>query len=343
MAEITFQLAAAFGVQSVAGTADATIAALSGSLSETDGFVLGDPDSGVGETGIEWETARELKEKANVSGSFTKQPSTFLSEQIETFSISFPLAGRGTASPVADADYKPVKGIDALLQACGFAGANWGAGVGYAYTPASAQNITAKLFLSGNYWVIKDCIAESWELTQPPGEVGILTVNLRGTIDSFGAVAFPTINYANQASLSAPAVKGVGHNWGISAASRSFTEATLTGENEVEEIPDSNSSTGKRSRQTGRTITMAATLYADSADIDFERAELIRTTTPTEQQRWQVGTAGGAGPANAYRITLSKPETRSYAADRSGTSYVATVELVAVDTSANAEMELLFN
>jgi hypothetical protein len=341
MAEITFQLAAAFGVQSVAGTADATIAALSGSLGEADGFVLGDPESGVGETGIEWATARELKEKANVSGSFTKQPSTFLSEQVQTFSISFPLMGRGTSSPAADADYTPAKGIDALLRSCGLAGAG-GAGNSWEYTPASAQIITAKLFLSGSYWVIKDCIAESAELTQTPGEVGVLTVNLRGTIDSFGAVAFPTINYGNQASISAPAVKGVGHNWGISAASRSFTDATLTISNEVEEIPDSNSSTGKRSRQTAREIALAATIYADTGDIDFERAELVRTTTPTEPQTWQVGTAGGA-TANAYKITLTNPEIRSLKVDRSGDSEVLEVELVAVETVANTEFSLLFN
>lgn len=342
MAEKTFQIAVAFGIQSVAGTADATIAALAGSLSETDGFVLGDPEAGVGESGIEWAVARELKEKADVSGSFTKQPSTFLSEQVETFSIAVPLMGRGTASPAADADYKPVKGIDALLLAAGFSGGNWGAGVGYAYTPASAQIITAKLFASGNFWVVRDCIVSALEITQPPGEVGIATFTLSGIISSFGAVAFPTINYGNQASISAPSVKGVGHNWGISAAARSFTEATLSISNEVEEIPDSNSSTGKRSRQTGREIALSMTLYTDSGDIDYERSELVRTTAPTDQQQWQVGTAAGT-TANAYRITLTNPEIRSLAIDRSGASEVVTADLVAVETDANTEFELVFN
>ena len=341
MSEIAFQIAAAFGVQAVAGTADATIAGLTGSLSETDGFVLGDPDSGVGESGIEFAIARELKEKAAVSGSFTKQPSTFLSEQVETFSISFPLMGRGTSTPVADADYKPAKGIDALLQACGLAGANWGSGVGYVYTPASAQIITAKLFLSGSFWVIRDCIG-SLELTQTPGEVGIATVTLSGVVSSFGAVAFPTVNYGNQASISAPSVKGVGHNWGISAAARGFTDATLTIDNEIEELPDSNSSTGKRSRQTGREIGLAATIFTDSGDIDYERTELVRTTAPADQQQWQVGTAGGT-TANAYRVTLTNPELRSFKPDRVGTSFVAECELVAVETVANTEFEILFN
>lgn len=342
MAEKAFQIAVAFGVQAVAGTADATIAALAGALSETDGFVLGDPGSGVGESGIEWAIARELQEKADVSGSFTKQPSTFLSEQLETFTIAFPLAGRGTAAPVADADYKPVKGIDALLQACGLAGANLGTGVGYVYTPAAAQIVTAKLFLGGNYWVVRDCIG-SLELSQPPGEVGIAKVTLSGVISSFGAVAFPTINYGNQASLSAPSVKGVGHNWGIAAALRGFTDATLSIDNEIEELPDSNSSTGKRSRQTGREIALSATILTDSGDIDYERAELVRTSAPTDQQQWQVGTPGGGGPANAYRVTLTNPELRKLAPDRSGSSEVMAVELVAVETVLNTEFELLFN
>ena len=333
MAEKAFQIAVAFGVQAVAGTADATIAALAGALSETDGFVLGDPESGVGESGIDWAVAREFAEKAAVSGSFTKQPSTFLSEQVETFSIAFPLMGRGTSSPVADADYKPAKGIDALLQACGLAGANWGSGTGYVYTPAAAQIITAKLFLGGNFWVVRDCIG-SLELTQPPGEVGICKVTLAGVISSFGAVAFPTI--------SAPSVKGVGHNWGIAAALRGFTDATLSIDNEIEELPDSNSSTGRRSRQTGREIALSAQIFTDSGDIDFERAELVRTTAPTDLQQWQVGTPAGA-TANAYRVTLTNPEIRSLKPDRAGTSEVMDVELVAVETVANTEFELLFN
>lgn len=344
MAEFDFGIAVAFGVQSTPGTVDPTIAALTGSLVESDGIVLGDPDSGIAESGIDFEVDRELKERAVVSGSFTKQPSIFLSEKLAKFSIAFALGGRGTSTPAVDADYTPAKGIDALLRSLGLAGAGWGSGNGWVYTPASAPVLSAKLWLSGSgAYTLKDLIAESWELDQTPGEVGILNVNLVGEVNSWiSAAAFPTLNYGNQASISPPVVKGVGHNWGITAAARGFSEATLSGGNEVEELPDSNSATGKRSRQTGRTITFKGKIIADSGDGDFERNELIRTTSPTELQRWQVGTAGGT-TANAYRISLTTPEIRVLKPDRLGAVMQNEVELVAVNGGANGEFELLLN
>ncbi len=341
MAEFNFGIAVALGVQSVAGTIDATIAALTGSLVEADGIVLGSPEAGIAESGIDFEVERDLVERAVVSGSFTKQASIFVSEKIAKFSIAFPLGGRGGAFAV-DADYQPAKGIDALIQSMGFAGAAWGSGLGWRYVPASAQAVSAKLWLSGvGAYTIKDLVAESWELDQTPGEPGILTVNLKGDVNSWiAAAAFPTLNYGNQASVSPPAVKGVGHNWGMSAAARGFSEATLSGDQEVEELPDSNAATGIRSRQTGRTITFKGKIIADSADGDFERTTLVLTSAPTQQQQWQVGTAGAA---NAYRITLATPEIRVLKPDRLGAVHQNEVELVATNTGANGEAELIFN
>ena len=343
MAEINFAIAFAAGVQSVAGTADATIAGLTGSLTEADGIVLGDPDSGIAESGIDFGTLRNLKEKAVVSGSFTRQASTFLSEDIDTFSIAIPLMGRGTASPgVTDSNYTPAKGIDALLQAAGLAGAAWGSGNGWRYVPAAAQIITVKLWLNGMAWVIRDCVA-SVEIDFTPAEVAIATFTLSGTVSSFSnSATFPTLNYGNQASISAPVVQGVGHNWGISAAQRGFTEATLSIDNQIDELPDSNSTTGKRNRQTGREITMAVTLFADSGSIDYERAALVRTSAPTDQQQFQVGTPGGS-VANAVRVTLPTPEMRKFTPDPVGASYVVQAELAAVNGSANGELEIIFN
>ena len=340
MAEIPFQIAVAFGVQSVLGTADATIAALTGSLTEADGIVLGDPESGVAESGVEISFLREFIEKAAVAGSFTKQASNFVGEALDGFDVSIQLKGNGAGVTAADADFKPKKGVDALIQSCGLLGAAWGSGVGYRYAPGSVQIMTAKVWLNGMHWVIKDIVGSvSFEFE--PGNVAIATFSLGGTIDSFSAAStFPTLNYGFQASASAPIIQTVGHNWGISAALRGFTEATLTVDSGTEDIPDSNASAGKRTRQTGREITMEATIFADSGDIDFERSELVRATAPVSLQTFTVGTAA-TGPL-AYRVNLTTPELRSFKPNIAGGSYTAECELVAVNASANGEAELIF-
>ena len=92
MATFTRQLGIAFGPQSAEGTADATIAALSGSLALTDGIVLGDSASGIAESGISHAFTRRFREKAPVSGSFTVQASDFLEEEI-ALTFAFPLSG----------------------------------------------------------------------------------------------------------------------------------------------------------------------------------------------------------------------------------------------------------
>ena len=341
MGEVTFNIAAAFGVQSVLGTADATIAALTTSVDETDGLVLGDPESGIGESGIDFAIARSLREKADVSPSFTKQPSDFIGESIETFEISWALKGNGATATPSAGEAIPDPGIDALLQACGLTGAN-GTAPDYVYTPAASQIITAKVWVNGMAWVVKDIVG-SLSIDFPPGSVAVATATLAGVIDSFAVEAIPTLDFGNQGTLSAPSVAEVGHNWGISAASRGFSTATLGIDSGTQDVPDSNAEAGNRTRQTSRTITMEATIFGDDGDIDFERAELVRTTAPTEPQTFTVGTpAGAADTINAITVLLANPETRSAKPNKLGASYAIDVSLVAVDESANGEFTLTF-
>ncbi len=345
MSEFDLQLGIAFGTQSVLGTADATIAALTTDLDFDDGIVLGDPESGIGESGLSYQAVRNLREKAAVLGSFTKQPSDMLGsvENIEGFSFSWALKGNGatTTTPV-DSEYTPFAGIDALLQACGLTGAAWGSGNGWEYTPASTQIATAKIFDSGMYYVLKDIVGNlsiAWE----PGNIAVATATLSGVVDDFGAVAVPSFTYGTQADLTAPTVETVAHNWGISAALRGFTTATTTIDNQTEEIPDSNAEGGKRTRQTGREIKHSATVFSDDGDIDFERTELVRTTAPTEPLTFTVGTAAGAAATvNAVQQVLTNPETRSITPNVGGSSRTMDVELVAVDGSADGEYALRF-
>lgn len=342
MAEQNFNMAVAFGVQSVAGTANATIAALSGALDSSDGIVLGDPESGIGESGIDFAVSRSLREKADVSGSFTKQPSDYLREALETFQVAVPLKGNGATATPAAGEAKPLPGIDALFQSGGLGGAN-GTAPKYVYTPANAQIVTAKVWISGLAWVVRDLITSQLQIQFTPGGIAVATFTLGGVVDSFAEEAFPTFDYGTQASLSAPSVEEVGHNWGISAALRGFSEATLTIDNETEDVPDSNAAGGIRTRQTGRTIGFAGTIYADDGDLDYERAELVRTNAPTDPQVWTVGTpAGAADTINAFTPRLETPEVRSLTPDKLGVAHASSVELVAVNLSANNEFSLTF-
>lgn len=344
MAEFDLNLAVAFGTQSVLGTADPTIAALAGALDSSDGIVLGDAASGIAESGLSYSFIRSLREKAPVAGSFTAQPSDFLGEQIDGFTFAVPLKGCGaTASGApADGEYTPLAGVDALLRSAGLSGAAWASGVGWEYKPASAQIATAKIFDSGGAWVIKDLVA-NMTIEWTPGGIAVATFALAGVVDSYAAVAFPTLDFGSQASLSSPAVEQVAHNWGIGGAPRGFSAATTSISNETEDVPDSNAEGGKRTRQTGRTITHTATIYSDDGDPDFERTELVRTTAPTEPLIFTVGTpAGAAATINAIQMELTNPETRSIKPAKGGTSRQLEVELVAVDTAANGEFALRF-
>jgi hypothetical protein len=341
MARITRNIGLAIGTQAALGTVDPTIAALSGALTESNGIVLGDPSQGIGKSGISYSFERESSDKADVSGSFTKQASDFLSEKVASLSVSIPLKGRGTASPAADADYTPAAGIVALWRALGLTGAGWGSGNGWSYTPTASLQCSVKLWESGIAWVIRDVFASSCSIKLTPGEVAVATFELTGIVDSFGAASFPTFNYGAQSSLSAPAVKSVGHNWGISAALRGFVDGTLTISNVTEEFGDSNSSTGKLSLQTEREITFEGTIYADDGNASFERAELVRTTAPTELQTFTIGTAGGA-TANAIRVRLVTPELRSLTPAKVGTYLGWEAQLRAVASAANGEFELIY-
>lgn len=339
MATFNRQLAIAFGAQSVEGTADATIAALSGGLDLSDGIILGDTGSGIAESGITHSFTRRFREKGYVAGSFTRLASDFLEEQI-ALEFAFPLAGPRTltTTPV-DADFEHEKGIRDLFLACGLEGFQSGANpaVGWKYFPADVSIATAKLFDSGYAWVIRD-IRGNWSIQATPGEVAIMTCTLSGIVDSFGAVAFPTIDYEEQASISAPSVAGVSPSWGISDEVRGWTELTIACENEIETIPDSASSTGNSFEQTGRTITVDMVMKDTDTDGDFTRSELVRTTAPTQDLKATVGTpAGAAENATAFRIEAANLEVRSYTPDVAGSKAASRVSAVCTSPTATLE------
>ncbi len=342
---VTFnrEVGIAFGAQSTEGTADATIAALSGSLDLDSGIVLGDVASGIVESGISHAFTRRLREKAPVSGGFTRQPSDFLEEEI-SLSFAFPMAGSRettTGTPV-DSDFTHQKGINDILAACGLAGIASVSTptVGWDYTPADVAIATARLFDSGIAWVIRD-IRGDWSLLQTPGDVGVMTLALSGIVDSFAALSFPTFDYEEQASINAPSVQAVSPDWG--GIARGWTDLTVSCVNAIESIGDSASSVGKTFEQTGRIITVSMNIRDDSSDLDFTRAQLVLESAPTADLTYTAGDAAtGSDPAVAYQIECRNLEVQSYTPDVAGKKAASNVTAICTDSVDGGEFSMAF-
>ena len=362
MAEIGFGLALAVGSQSALGTINATVQALAGALGITNGILLGDA-SGTGESGFDFAVAREARDQADVSLSFTAQPATFLRRTVETFTIALQLKGAGTvalaglaASPVVDGDLDisvNYPGLYALLRASGWVGAaDAGATDAFILTPEDAVPFTAKLW-SGQgsnavASVLMDCIVNSLSIDFTPGEVAVATFECQGTVVSqTGGTTAPTLTFGHIASISAPTLISAGHSFGIGAAARDFESLTLTISQEVEETGASNSPTGKRQRQTRRRITFDAVILADTGDDDFEEALLATTSAPTADLIFNLWgpTAAAVAPSGEVRsltIEVLNVEIKRIAEAKVGSAKARQISGQATGPTAESEARIIF-
>lgn len=344
MAEIPFQVGIEIGLQNAEGDLNSVVSGATsiaelaaGGGDPAAGGVLGDPGSGVGESGVDITFTRDDKARAVVAGSFTQQQGEFLREAIESFTVSWVLKGSGFVSPTVDANYKLPPGVDALLEAMGLVGAAWASGVGYRYAPGSAKSLTAKVWIGPYAWVLQDC-SVSGKIEFTPAGLAVVTSTIEpGSVASFSSPGFPgTVNYGTLASLSAPVIQGVAHAW---STTRGFNSLTLDFSNSIEELEDSNALTGKRKRATGREITADLTIWADDASA-FEHTNLVATTAPTTQEIFTAGTPG-ANPANAFTVALTNPQALSMKPAKLQDRLGWEMKLKAVDDTANGEFELV--
>lgn len=360
MAEIPFLLGVAVLNQTVRGTPTtmATIGAGAGTAGAidnvTDGAVLGDADSGVGSSGISISLGKKITEKAVLTGSYTRDFANFVSRTVEAFDIVIPLKGNGettTGTPAA-ADFTPDIGIVALLRAAGLAGS--ASAALWRFIPASTDLITAALYFgdvgnNGGRVILEDVEADSLTLAFTPGEAATAAFALSGVFSSHdegGTWGANPFQYANQASLSAPAVKSVAFTWGPdtpAARSIGFSDLSITIDNDAEVVPSSNATSGEVSKQNGRNITITGTIDAVSGELLYEIDQLGESLIANaEQLVFTVGTvATGADTANAYRITVDDPElVKLDQADPLGNSQAWTIELRARSAAANGEFKL---
>lgn len=340
MAKIVKNAYLAIDTQSAQGTVNATVAALSGAVTESDGAVLGVRGSGIADSGIEFAAAATISEKADASGSFTKQAASFLGEEI-TWSIQIELKGNGaTAStPPIDGDMVLDNGINALWAACGFAEAAWATGVGSELKPSTLTHSTAKVWVNGLAWVVMDVVG-SPTIEFTPSEVATVTFNMQGIVSSF-AEATASLTYGNQASLSAPVVKGVANSWG---QTRGFNELSLSVDNSIEQIGDSNETTvGYVLEQGDRTITLDCIHFQDDGDLDFERANMVNTSAPTDDLSFTIGTVATDGSTiDAVTIQANNAQVRSVTLVDLGAKAGIQSSSVLTGTTANSEISIIF-
>jgi hypothetical protein len=350
MAQITWGIGLAAKTEAVPGTPE--VFATGGALTLADGIVLGDAGSGIGESGIDFSLERIDKAVAPVTSSFTAQFPSFLRREIGKLTITVQGKGSGATSsnPTVDADFDQsadYPGLDALLKATGLTGAAWGSGVGYSYVPASAAACTVKLWVgpstTGVLYVLTNCTAKL-TMSLTPGDVALWQFELQGTVSSVDAtITTPSFTYGTAASVSAPTIQNAGHSFGIGAAARGFQDLSITIDNQIEEVPDSNATGGVTQRQTGRSVTAEMTLYADSGDEDYEDTRLAATAASTDDVTFVVGAATAISTAAVnWRVNFNNPNVLKNEVAKSGPSVARTVELQATATTANAEFELIF-
>ena len=360
MASIDFLLGVAFENQTARGTATAMPAigagaGTGGAINEADGAVLGSPSGGVGESGIGFQIGKNVSEKAVITGSFSKGFANFLNRTVESFQIVTEIKGSGItgSNPLVASNFLPPLGIIALWRAAGFQPVATAAA--YTLSPDPTQLVTAAIFFgnessNGGQIILRDVEVSSLSMQFTPGEVALATWDLVAEFDSFNETgSWPAVpfEYGNQATLSAPVVRGVNFIWGPdtpAAREIGFSELTIAVDNEFETVASSNSSTGTIQRQTGRTITITGTIDATDGEFLYELNQVGEgSIAAAESLTFQIGTAAVIGqPVNSFSVSVADPELVSLEPDRLGASQAWKIELVARAVLGDGEATFLY-
>lgn len=354
MSKIDFEVAVAFATQSAEGTYDPTLDAITDTLTYTDGLLLGDPESGVRESGLSLTFGRKKKDKAFLGATFTRPLSDFLLAEVPTLSFAMPFCGnRKTQSGApADSDGTPIAGLDALLEAAGLTGAAWGSGVGWQYIYGSTNPISGLIYYSGERVELLDCRAQL-SIAFTAGEVPVLTATVEvGSIKDHSLAAIPgTLTWGpgageGQAERSAPKTLGAGFTWRDGPARGGFSEGTLNLTPAYTDIGDCNAATGLVKEQEDRETSFEATIFSDDTTDDGHEYEQLTTESQAvlDQMSFLVGTAMADGePVEAVGIIMDDPEPETIEVTNLGTKRAYNAKLVGRGTSAgNNEIEINF-
>ena len=361
MAKVPFEVAVGFGIQDEEGTYNTTLDAIAagtwdGDPDNTDeGLVLGDSESGEGGTGLSITMGRNSRDKPQIGSSLTRGLSDLQFLEARTFSFAFPFCGsRRTTTPSTpvDSDFVPIVGIDAILRAAGLVGAiRAGAPVGHTYVPGGNEFMSALVYYNGNRLELRDCRVASLAIDYTPGSIAIATGDIivgdvkDPAAKGFSAVALPTLDYGTQLSVSAPVTENAAHLWN---QTRGWNTHTLTINNNIEIIPDSNKPAGRAIDFTEQDINVEMTPFVDDSASDDEAFELDQALATLigdlKPISYTIGTPETTGslPAKAHQVSIPDPELDETGPTELGTRAGNSVSLVARSATANGEFELIF-
>ncbi len=334
----------AVGIQTVLGTANAAIVALSDAdVDETDGIILGDIDSGDDNTGITLpEFVRQSQAIPDHAGSFTKKATLFEKIGAEGMAITFQLKGSGAANTPLPEEAKPLVGIDALYEGAGLVGLAVVAGdPKYAYTPnAGTKYITIRLWSAEQSWVFQDCLVETLTFPFVGGETTVVTASIRvGSVLSHDILALPgLIEYGTMETLTPPLTELTAYQWG---STRGFGNLTVEISNAIEDIEDSNKIGGIRIDQSERAFNVTGSIWMDDADIDFEYQQVIDGAVAVTATG-RVGTLD-ADPLNGFSFALVNLDVTSVNYEKAGAFTRALIEGNLTSTTPNTEFTLTFD
>lgn len=360
MAEIGFLFGVAFLEQTFRGIINSSIPAIGsgsgtgGAIENlTDGAVLGDAASGIGESGVSLSLGKKITEKAVLSGSFSRDFGNYVSRTVESFQITIPLKGNGntTTTPVG-ADFEPDVGVAALYRAAGLPGGAIGAG--WFLQPAATDLVSAGVYIgnessNGVRVLIKDIEAKTMTFNFTPGEPATVTFDLSGVVESVdetGSWPAAPFEYGNQSTLSAPPVVDIAFGWGPdtpAARAIGFSELTVAFDLQSQTVKSSNAASGELQLQSGREITITGVIDQVDTDPTFELDQLEESDIANaEQITMLIGTAAGAAEtANAIQFLITDPELIKYDPDRLGNSQAAKIELRARTSTADGEFSMI--
>lgn len=367
MPDLRWGAAIAVGIQSGFGAINTTIRDLGPTeVTNADGLILGDKDSGTGESGITIPThTRDAIEYADVPGGFTKIPNGFVRELATGLQIAFPLKGNGALPTGAFGESVPDPGIDALFQAAGLVGVAGGADDSYTYTPAGALGyVTIKLWLGANATVgvlgeiaavYQDCVVDTLTIAQTGGEAAIVTASVTiGSVPSVDNQTFPPLDYGAQATLSPPLVQDAAFTYG---KLRCFQELEVSIANSVETFSCSNAANGIRLDLSERTISANGSLMIEDSiaaatpedGILHDHDQLVQLdSTQLATATWNYGEGDeAAGGFNQVYYDCTALQLNDLTWDRAGSLMTSEIQSHCVDNNASptvgGEFTLRFN
>tara|TARA_Y100000310_G_scaffold336656_1_gene421800 strand:+ start:2910 stop:3992 length:1083 start_codon:yes stop_codon:yes gene_type:complete len=359
MAKYDHDIAVGFLPQSAEGTYNTTLNAVAGgdtwdgdSDGTDEGLLLGDSESGEGGSGLTFGISRRRRQKPFIAGSFTRPIGDFLAADVSSFQFAFPFCGcRGATTTPTDAEFIPMLGVDAILQAAGMVGNASGANThhSYKFDQANANLMSGLIFASGARFELIDCRVSSLSINWTPGSVAIATADIvvgsinDPTTNSLTPVALPTLDYGPQATVSAPTIESVTHTWNTA---RGFTELSLAIAPSIETVPDSNMPDGEIREVSDRETTLDVTLFGDSTSTNetYEITQIFETAASgLDQLSFQVGSAAGAtGTATAVKVLVPTPEVTSVTPRKIGSKAASTVSMILGNAAAGEELEIQF-